>query len=307
MDITIFKQVKDDFITFLEVERNCSPNTVSAYRRDLDLFLTFWEKLSQDSQIFLSLRQVVERYLVSLYYQKITNSSIARKFSAFSSFARYAQSQGMKLNITLKRPRIDKKLPVFLSVDEIFHLLDSVKDEDLDTKYPQRDKSMLELLYATGIRCSELVNITLQDIDFANKTIRIKGKGSVERIVLFGEKAQKKVEQYIALERGGSTDGLSPLFMNHRQGKLTPRSVQRIFIMFRKFLKVEKQITPHKVRHSFATHLLHQGADLRVVQELLGHKTLSSTEKYTHVSLEQLTRICDTMHPINRILDADDQ
>ena len=165
----------------------------------------------------------------------------------------------------------------------------------------------MELLYATGIRCAELVNIQLKDIDFTQQTIRIKGKGSVERMVLFGTKAQEKINLYISKERGGSRDPESYLFLNNRQQKLTTRSVQRIFIMFRKFLKIDKPLTPHKMRHSFATHLLNQGADLRAVQELLGHKTLSSTEKYTHVSLEQLTKMCDTIHPINRMFNSDDE
>lgn len=307
MDIIQFKDIKKDFITFLEVERNCALNTISAYNNDLNLFISFWEKLSTDEQKLLSLRQVIERYLVSLYYKKIDKSSIARKFSAFSSFARYANAFGFNLNLHLQRPKIDKKLPVFLSVDEIFYLLDSVKESDLPSRYPLRDKTVLELLYATGIRCAELVNIKLKDIDFTNQTIRIKGKGSVERIVLFGSKAHEKIERYITKERGASQEAESYLFLNNRQQKLTPRSIQRICIMFRKFLKIDKPLTPHKMRHSFATHLLNQGADLRAVQELLGHKTLSSTEKYTHVSLEQLTKICDTIHPINRMLNADDE
>lgn len=308
MDKELFKKLKDDFLHFLHVERNCSPHTISAYRQDLHLFIAFWDRLSSESQVLLPLRQVMERYLISLYYKKKANSSIARTFSTFTSFARFAATQGVTISLNLQRPKVEQKLPIFLSVDEIFHLLDSVKDEDLDTHYPLRDKAMLELLYATGIRCSELVNITLQDIDFENKTIRIKGKGSVERIVLFGDKACKKIKQYMSTEREGHNTTEYPLFLNHRGGKLTTRSVQRTFKMFRKFLKFEKQITPHKIRHSFATHLLNQGVDLRVVQELLGHKELSSTEKYTHVSLEQLTHICDTLHPLRGILkNADDQ
>lgn len=307
MDIIQFKNIKQDFITFLEVERNCAHNTVSAYNNDLNLFIEFWEHLSLDEQKLLSLRQVIERYLMSLYYKKINNNSIARKFSAFSSFARYAQSVGITIDLKLKRPKIDKKLPVFLSVDEIFYLLDTVKESDLPTRYPLRDKTILELFYATGIRCSELVNIKIKDVDFSQQTIRIKGKGSVERLVLFGQKAQEKIQLYINKERGGSLDPETHLFLNNRQEKLTTRSIQRMFIMFRKLLKIDKPLTPHKMRHSFATHLLNQGADLRAVQELLGHKTLSSTEKYTHVSLEQLTRMCDTIHPINRMFNADDE
>ena len=204
--------------------------------------------------------------------------------------------------LKLKRPRIDKKLPVYFSVDEIFHLLDSIKNEELPTRHPIRDKAIFELLYATGVRCSELVNICIKDIDMESKVIRIIGKGKKERLVLFGIKAQEKIVEYFHKERPVVEHQHEPLFLNYRYGKLTSRSVQRIIKMFRLFLRIERPLTPHKLRHSFATHLLNQGADLRAVQELLGHKTLSSTEKYTHVSLENLARLCDSIHPINAML-----
>jgi integrase/recombinase XerC len=158
------------------------------------------------------------------------------------------------------------------------------------------------LLYATGVRCSELVNICIADIDMDGKAIRIMGKGKKERMVLFGLKALEKIQAYCKYERPVVEDQNEPLFMNYRYGKLTSRSVQRIIKMFRAFLPIDRQLTPHKLRHSFATHLLNQGADLRAVQELLGHKTLSSTEKYTHVSLENLAQLCDNIHPINGMI-----
>jgi site-specific recombinase XerD len=208
----------------------------------------------------------------------------------------------MDLQLNLKRPRLDKKLPVYLSVDEMFHLLDNVQLDQLPTRHPVRDKTILELLYATGIRCSELVSIKLQDIDMENKAIRIKGKGRKERMVLFGAKAQEKLKLYLETERAVPKSPDEPLFLNYRYETITARSVQRIIEMFRQFLNIDRPISPHKIRHSFATHLLNQGTDLRVVQELLGHATLSSTEKYTHVSLEKLTELCDTIHPINQMM-----
>jgi integrase/recombinase XerC len=236
-----------------------------------------------------------------LYHKKIDKSSVARKFSCFTSLAKFLRTQGIAIDFNLKRPRLDKKLPTFLSVDEIFYLLDSIPDHALDSKFPTRDKAIFELLYATGIRCSELIAITVADIDFTHKTIRIKGKGNKERIVLFGEKARNKLRQYITSERPHTTDPTKPLFLNYREQALTPRSVQRIMQLFRSHLTINKNITPHTIRHSFATHLLNQGVDLRIVQELLGHKTLSSTEKYTHVSLEDLTNLCDTIHPLTQV------
>lgn len=189
-----------------------------------------------------------------------------------------------------------------MSVDEIFHLLDTVKDEDLPSKFPIRDKALFELLYATGMRCAELVSIRFKDIDMNEKTIRILGKGRKERFVLFGEKAKKKLLEYLEKERPRSHSESEHLFVNSRNDPLVTRSVQKIIEMFRAFLHIKRQITPHKIRHSFATHMLNQGTDLRIVQELLGHKSLSSTEKYTHVSLDDLTRICDTTHPLNKML-----
>ena len=212
------------------------------------------------------------------------------------------RTQGIKLDLKLTRPRLDKKLPIYLSVDEVFHLLDSVQDHELPSQRPLRDKAIFELMYATGIRCSELVNIKLSDIDLDNKTIRIIGKGNKERIVLFGNKAKERLVTYITSERSESQHTDTHLFLNQWGTALTSRSIQRIIVMFRQFLKVERAITPHKIRHSFATHLLSQGVDLRIIQELLGHKTVASTERYTHVSIERLANLCDTIHPINNMI-----
>jgi len=301
MTLAKFKEKKEAFITYLEVERNYSEHTIRAYASDLQQFIVFWQNLTTQEQKKLGLRQIIERYLVSLFYKKIDKSSIARKFSCFKSFERFLRTCGIKLQLNLKRPRIEKKLPIFLSVDELFHLLDRVDDAALPSRYPIRDKAILELLYATGVRCSELVQIRLCDIDMENKTIRIKGKGKKERIVLFGSKAKDRIRDYCAKERPRPQHHDEALFFNYRLEPLTSRSVQRVIQMFRSFLDIERPITPHKIRHSFATHLLNQGADLRTVQELLGHQTLASTEKYTHVSLEDLARICDDLHPANNI------
>lgn len=298
-DIQQLQNHKNDFITYLKVEKNLSDHTVRAYESDLKQFFNFWQQLGPDDKKLLSIRQIIERYLVNLFHKKIDKSTIARKFSCFKSFEKFLKGHGIVLKLKLQRPRLDKKLPIYLSVDEIFYLLDTIADNQLPTKKPARDKAIFELLYATGVRCSELVAIKFKDLDMANRTIRIIGKGKRERIVLFGQKAQDKLQQYLDNERPRPSDSNERLFLNNRTEPLTVRTVQRIFEMFRSFLKFEKQITPHKIRHSFATHLLNQGVDLRTVQELLGHKTLSSTEKYTHVSLEDLTKLCDTIHPMN--------
>jgi integrase/recombinase XerC len=299
MQLQEFQIKKEEFILFLKVEKNLSEHTLRAYESDLKQFIQFWQQLSSDDLKNISFAQILQRYLVNLFYKKIDKSSIARKFSCFKTFEKFLHSSGIQLRLKLQRPRIDKKLPVYLSVDEIFYLLDSITDDQLPTKRPARDKAIFELLYATGIRCSELISISMKDLDMMHKTIRILGKGKKERIALFGQKAHDQLQRYLLHERPKVHEGEERLFLNYRNEPLTTRSVQRIIQMFRSFLKLQRTITPHKLRHSFATHLLSQGADLRMVQELLGHKTLASTEKYTHVSLEDLTRLYDTVHPLN--------
>lgn len=305
MHLPEFIAKKEEFLIYLQVEKNLSANTQRAYKSDLQQFILFWQQLAHDDKKaieLLTLRQVIERYLVSLFYKKIDKSSIARKFSCFKSFEKFLRTQGIRLSLKLTRPRLDKKQPIYLSVDEIFYLLDTVKDAELDTRYPRRDRAIFELLYATGIRCSELVNIKLNALDLENKIIRITGKGNKERIVLFGQKAKEKLLEYFTQERITTHSTDEHLFLNQHNKQITPRTVQRIIEMFRKFLKFERPITPHKIRHSFATHLLNQGVDLRVIQELLGHQTLASTEKYTHVSATRLAQLCDTIHPIKTLL-----
>ena len=293
-----FVQKKDEFLIYLAVEKQSAAHTQRAYRSDLECFISFWQQLN-GKEPALSLQEVVERYLVSLFYNKLSKSSIARKFSCFKSLERYLSMQGIALALKLKRPRVEKKLPVVLSIDEITYLLDTITDEQLTTSRPARDKAIFEVLYATGIRCSELTTIHFCDIHLDEKTIRVKGKGSRERIVLFGSKALERINHYLATERPKAHSLQETLFVNACNGPLTPRSVQRIIKMFRRFLKDDRLLTPHKLRHSFATHLLNQGVDLRVVQELLGHKNLTSTERYTHVSLDDLARLCDTIHPLS--------
>jgi len=297
-----FKEQKDAFLLYLKAERNLSEHTLRAYQGDLQQFIVFWANISDYDLQHLAMRQIIERYLVNLFYKKISKSSIARKFSCFTSFEKFLDLRGINLNLNLKRPRIDHKLPIYFSVDEIFHLLDSIENKNLPTRHPVRDKAIFELLYATGVRCSELVNICIADIDMNAKSIRVMGKGKKERIVLFGLKAQEKIMEYYNAERPSIENQQEPLFLNYRHGKLTSRSVQRIIKMFRSFLHITRPLTPHKLRHSFATHLLNQGADLRAVQELLGHNSLASTEKYTHVSLESLSQLCEKIHPINNII-----
>lgn len=300
LSIKAFKKSAQEFITHLEIEKNLSPHTQRAYKSDLEQFIEFWQRIDENKkdQGEIPITRAIERFLVFMYNEKISKNTIARKISCLKSLQKYLKVNGTELHLTVNRPKTTKKLPIYLSVEEIVHLLDELDHKDLPTKKPLRDIAVLELLYATGVRCSELVNICFNDIDLNNRTIRILGKGNKERIVLFGNKAKEKLANYIENERSVAYSLQEKIFLNNCNEPITVRTVQRIVEMFRKFLKIERPITPHKIRHSFATHMLNQGVPLRVVQELLGHKSLSSTEIYTHVTTTELKELCNTMHPI---------
>lgn len=306
MNLKDFSDKIKDFMTFLEVEKNASQHTIRAYSADLNQLVNFWVKAEKKGiKSILSFDNIMRRYILSLFYKKLAKATLARKISCLRSFAHFLHSYGYEFSFNFKSPRLDKKLPVTLSVDEIFYLLDSIKTEDLPSKYPLRAKALLEFVYATGVRCSELVDIQLTNIDWENKQVKVYGKGRKERIVLFGSKAKKSLELYFSRERPQLLRDKESdyLFLNYLGTKLSSRSVQRIFEMFRHFLKVGRKLTPHKIRHSFATHLLNQGVDLRVIQELLGHKNLATTEIYTHVSSAELAKMCDEKHPMNKMDD----
>lgn len=304
MNITEFEAKLEDFFSYLEVEKNVSHHTLRAYRTDLSQFLKFWKKIKkEEAKKAPKINRVLERFIRSLYFKKISKSSLARKLSCLRSLFSFLKGEGIDIKVTVKTPRINRKIPSILTVDEVFYLLDKIKDGDLPTRFPYRDKAIFELLYATGVRCSELVNIKMTDIDFKSKSIIVFGKGKKSRLVLFGKKAKDGLKKYVEKERPFLiSDKDSPfLFLNYAGNKITTRSVQRICEMFREFLKIGRKLTPHKIRHSFATHLINQGVDLRVVQELLGHKTLSTTQIYTQVSSSELAKMCDEKHPLNNM------
>ena len=302
MNIEIFQDSIEEWLNFLEIEKNVSKHTLSAYNGDINQLLRFWARIIKEESEIVPFDQIVKRYILYLFYKKNSKATLARKISCLRSFSNFLKTKGIDIKLDVKSPRLERKLPIILSVDEISFLLDSIKVDDLPTRYPNRDRALFELIYATGARCSEIVNIRLRDISFKEKSIKITGKGRRDRIVLFGDKSEKALEKYLKGERAiqARHGANGNLFLNHKGGKLTSRSVQRIFEMFRRLLKVDRNLTPHKLRHSFATHLLNQGMDLRVIKELLGHRTLASTEIYTHVSSSDLARMCDEKHPLSK-------
>jgi integrase/recombinase XerC len=241
--------------------------------------------------------------MASLYEQKKKKSSIHRKVASLRTFFRFLCREGvLEANPAklVSSPRVERKLPNHLSIEQ---MLKFIETPEIDTALGKRDRAILELLYASGMRVSELVNLNLTDIDFPNKTLRVKGKGRKERIVPFGEHAKNALQEYLGV-RGellveADPDKRDPaaVFMNYQGTRITTRSVGRMIDKYVKICAEVHHISPHSLRHSFATHMLDAGADLRVIQELLGHARLSTTQQYTHVSMDKLMEVYDKAHP----------
>lgn len=282
-----------DFEKFLKYERNYSNHTIRAYQNDLFEFYSFLESREMELE---NVRSVdLNLFLLSLY-NKNSKSTVSRKLTTLRSFFTFLVSKGFVKNNPAKLiplPKKEKNLPVFLSVDEAFKLVQSA---ELNGVLFKRDKAILELLYSTGLRVSELANIKILDVDRSEHVIKVIGKGSKERIVPYGSKADDAVTQYLK-----SRYELKPkddyLFLNNRGIRLSTRSIERIVKKYGILSGISKKISPHSLRHSFATHLLGSGADLRSIQELLGHSSLSTTQKYIHTSIEELMKIYDKTHP----------
>tara|TARA_Y100000588_G_scaffold223342_1_gene237343 strand:+ start:1187 stop:2104 length:918 start_codon:yes stop_codon:yes gene_type:complete len=292
-------QHKSDFLTYLDVERNVSINTYKSYQYDLDQFFDFWHSFEKNKKITLPLPQALQKFFMDLYGKRFQKSSIARKIACFKSFEKYLHTCNIAIDLNLTTPKIEKKLPTYLTVDEINYLLDTLSDQELGSTRPIRDKTILETLYATGIRCSELCNIALTDINFDQQTIMITGKGNKQRIVIFGHKAKERLLEYIQTERAQDNKKKNNhLFLSTHGTTIQERSVQKILKLFSQKLPSKKQITPHKIRHSFATHLLNAGMNLRALQELLGHSSLATTEKYTHIATKDLKELYVKYNPL---------
>jgi len=282
-----------------------SPHTLRNYLSDLAQFQSFLRErgLALDGDGAVAVGKidihVVRAYLASMAPDR-KKSSIGRKLAALKGFFRYLVAT-KRLDkdplMLINSPKQEKPLPKFLTVDDAFHLLDTVKTE---TGLDQRDRAVLEVFYSTGIRVSELVGLDWADIDIQLGIVRVVGKGSKERIVPIGALAVKSLEAYADWVRQQwhvACRGENPVFLNHRGRRITTRSVARIVEKHLKLAGIQIKMGPHGLRHSFATHLLNGGADLRVIQELLGHVSLSTTQRYTHLNLDQLTAVYDKAHP----------
>ena len=298
------QEVFNRYINYLEAERNVSPYTVRNYTTDLLDFFQFLGTKGIGSLKEVD-RYVVRDYLSHLMGRGLVKASIARKLSAIRSFYRYLLREEMISTspvATTSSPKLDRRLPAFLTIEEVEKLL---KAPDLSKPVGQRDRALLELLYASGLRVSELVSLTPEQVDLDSREIRVWGKGAKERITLMGKPAATALSDYLSQGRPellGEKKSRA-LFLNRYGERLTERMVQKILDDYASKAGIGKKVHPHMLRHTFATHLLDGGADLRVVQELLGHANLSSTQIYTHVTKSQARKIYLSAHPMAQETD----
>ncbi len=298
----------DGFASYVADERRFSPRTVEAYGRDLARFAGFWEQeFANQPAGKTPLSRVdtlaVRSYMAHLHRDGLLNRSLARHLSTLRSFFRWACREGhLDKNPArgLPSPRVPKALPRAMTLPDTEKLLTADEDE---TFVPERERALFELLYATGLRVSEAAGLDLEDVDFGARLLRVTGKGSRERIVPYGDAAGDALREYLPAREalrhgsGGGARSAEPLFVNARGGRLTPRSMARLLKRRLRAAGLPEEISPHALRHTFATHLLQAGADLRAIQELLGHASLSTTQKYTHLDAARLAEVYRNAHP----------
>jgi len=293
----------DGFVNTLMAEKGYSVHTCRAYRSDLSDFIQFiLDKLGEaemkSETAFLQQANSLDKIAIRNYLARLVRSgkskrTIARKLSAIKAFFNYLVKSGrIKVNPaeSVPFPKLEKTIPRFLSVDDIFRLLDSIQTL---TWFDKRNLAMFETFYSTGMRVSEMEGLNIQDIDFKSQMIKVFGKGSKERIVPVGKRALNAIKEY----RASLKENFIPVFLNKNFKRLSSRSIRRILDKLVRDCQLNVPVSPHTLRHSFATHMLDCGADLRGIQEILGHASLSTTQIYTHVSMDKLMQVYDKAHP----------
>lgn len=287
----------DKFLIYLKEQKQCSENTIKNYERDLNLFQTF-SKERMITNLSKCTYEYIRSYILFLHNQKLSNKTICRHISTLRSFFRYLKAKRkIETNpmLLITNPKIEKKLPQFLNYQDLEKLLES---PDAKTVIGVRDRLLLELLYSTGVRVGELVSIKLSDIKQDEKKIYIKGKGNKERIVLYGNVCSEKLNKYLKQRKQLDITNTSEyLLLNEKGEALSTQNVRYIINKMIEKGEVSIHVYPHMLRHTFATHLLNEGADLKTVQELLGHENLETTGIYTHVSNERLRKSYLENHP----------
>ena len=321
----MIKQAIAKFIEYLRYVRNASPSTLRNYKKDLEQFL---EYLTPPGTKAMSLTAVdhlaIREFVAHLHDRGLKRSSIGRKVAALRSFFKFCVRESILRDNPARlvaTPKLPKRLPAVLTAEEMNNFLDSLGTEKALKTGPQRiskarkykateesrlslqrDRAILELLYASGLRVSELTGLSRGDVDLREQTVRVLGKGRKERIVPFGSKALTALETYWPgreqwLRKAGSRGDYEAVFLNPAGGRLTTRSIRNIVKKYTRLANINWDLHPHSLRHAFATHLLADGADLRAIQELLGHASLSTTQRYTHATIEQLMAVYDKAHP----------
>ena len=283
-----------EFLRYLLIDKGYSNNTIESYKRDLNKFLEY----IKDKSIDKISKEDLKNYIKYLKKENLSEKSIARNISSLKSFYKFLVIEKYithNPSDVLFLPKVKKSLPNTLTEDEVLKLLDI----ELTDNFSYRNKAMLELMYATGLRVSELVNLKLQDIDFSQDIIRTFGKGSKERVIPIGDYAKEYLKKYIYEYRGGmlKRESCEYLFLNNHGKQMTRQGFFKIIKKIAKEKVINKDLSPHTLRHSFASHLLKYGADLRTIQELLGHSDISTTQIYTHITNEELKKNYNDFHP----------
>jgi len=288
------KKLVEKFLRHLEIERGMSANTIRAYRKDLEVFIVHAQKNAADIEMI-----DVRGFVAQQIKQGLTKTTAGRRLSTVRSFLKFLTREGyLEANPAklVSTPKAEKRLPTFLSVDDVFKLIEK---PDTIGFIHARDRAILELLYSSGLRVSEVAGLNVEDVNTREGLVKVRGKGRKERIVPLGSKAVEAIRGYltekILLKKKSKT-----LFLNKRGTELSERGIRRIVVKYARLIGVTGQIGPHTLRHTFASHLLQAGADLRVIQELLGHASLSTTQKYTHLDITHLMDIYDRAHPLSK-------
>ncbi len=308
---------------YLRAVRNASPHTLRSYQSDLEQFLTFLSPPGSLPPVVSQIdHRVIREFLGYLHDEKLQKSSIARKLASLRSFFKFCAREGMIRDNPARlvpTPKLPKRLPAMLSAEELNGFLNQLATlrapvpargavkraqtaQDSALLLLERDRAMLELLYASGLRVSELTGLNVDDVDRGEQMLRVLGKGNKQRIIPYGSKAEEALRIYAPirqalLDKAGARGEPQALFLNPNGKRLTGRSVARILTKYVRMANMNWNLHPHSLRHAFATHLLADGADLRAIQELLGHSSLSTTQRYTHASIRQLMEVYDKAHP----------
>ncbi|MDP2044515.1 MAG: tyrosine recombinase XerC [Candidatus Omnitrophota bacterium] len=282
----------EKFMRYMEIEKNYSSHTILNYKLDLQDFNKFLAGTALEKVDYLTLR----KYLAVLKEKGLGSRSVGRRLSALRSFFRFLSREGhIKTNPTLmlSSPKLDKHLPSFMTEEEVSKLIESAFAKNEKDLLGLRDRAILEVFYSSGLRISELVGLNLEDVDFISGIVKIRGKGKKERIAPIGEAALTAIRKYLD-RRKKQADAV---FLNKNSRRITTRGIRDIVVKYLRVAGIKPGVSPHTFRHSFATHLLNRGADLRTVQELLGHANLSTTQIYTHLTTEKLKSVYDKAHP----------